>query len=325
MAFKLSWLSTCKASQLKAIASATGINSSGTKPALTLRLLQELSESKFSLLKDEKSKAPKPYNIVSIDMGIRNLAYCRFTLPGSWKTARKVIVPTIHDWTRIAISQKTALTDGPVIAKVKEPFDPATYSQHAHDLITSFLSSRPTQVLIERQRFRSMGGSSVQEWTLRVNMFEAMLYAVLKTYSALGLWSGAVYPVVPKKVSKFWLGDAEGRNELGSGLKSAKTKTAKIELVGRWLEEANTRSFELKGKAAETGRAYLEKRKGRRKAAKDEEMKEAERMNSAPADVGKLDDLADCLLQGMAWIQWEQNRRMIVSEGLEAMEKLESY
>lgn len=47
------------------------------------------------------------------------------------------------------------------------------------------------------------------EWTLRVNMFEAMLYAALKTLGEQGLWRGSVFPVAPAKVSKFWQGKGE--------------------------------------------------------------------------------------------------------------------
>jgi cruciform cutting endonuclease 1 len=35
--------------------------------------------------------------------------------------------------------------------------------------------------------------------------------------------------------------------------------------------------------------------------------------------MGKLDDLADCLLQGMAWVQWEENKRLLLKKGVEAL------
>ncbi len=318
MAPTLSWLSTCKASQLKTIASLTGINSSGTKPILISRLLQDLPSSKLALYRDAEFKN---HNIVSIDMGIRNLAYCRISVPNDWtattttKTTRATL-PTVKDWTRLAISQQrkvSAMDDISLYApksNEKETFDPATYSQHAHDLISSLLVLNPTQILIERQRFRSMGGSAVQEWTLRVNMFESMLYAVLKTYSARNLWSGAVYPVAPGKVSKFWLGDAEGSlDEKIIGSKSAKTKLAKIELVEKWLDQGER--FKLEGKAGDLGRKYLEKRNRGKKKGEE--------------GIGKLDDLADCLLQGMAWIKWEENRIAIVKKGPEVLDELESF
>jgi cruciform cutting endonuclease 1 len=35
--------------------------------------------------------------------------------------------------------------------------------------------------------------------------------------------------------------------------------------------------------------------------------------------MGKLDDLADCLLQGMAWIEWEENKRKALEHGVQAL------
>jgi cruciform cutting endonuclease 1 len=35
--------------------------------------------------------------------------------------------------------------------------------------------------------------------------------------------------------------------------------------------------------------------------------------------MGKLDDLADCLLQGMAWVKWEENKRLLLKNGVEAL------
>lgn len=164
----------------------------------------------------------------------------------------------------------------------------------------------------------------MQEWTLRVNMFESMLYAVLQTYSALGLWHGSVSSVPPAKVNSLWLGkdlDLGGSDEAGSIMitgkkkkeankKSARSKVAKIELVERLLREGEERGVEFMGEAKKVGRRYLEKREGKRGGGEGE-------------DIGKLDDLADCLLQGMAWIRWEENRVTIVENGLEAVEELE--
>ena len=267
-------------------------------------------------------------------MGIRNFAYCRLDWPQrppsikaglpSWQET-----PVVSEWARIEISKSIPKSRGSEEAEAKEVFDPATYSQHAYDLVTRFLTSSPqppTHILIERQRFRSMGGSAVQEWTLRVNMFEAMVYAVLKTLSNLGSWQGSVLPVAPAKVSKFWLGDKEGTDALGvPGKKSAKTKAAKISLVGYWLQEGQKTDhpFVLKGQAEELGSAYLRRRNVRKKInVKDEKVKISREGGGASTNLEKLDDLADCLLQGMAWIKWEQNRRIILSRGIEALEEI---
>ena len=268
------------------------------------------------------------YSILSIDMGIRNLAYCRLSQPPAAR--RSEPRPVISEWARIEVSKKAPKSMSTEEAKVREAFDPATYSQHAYDLVTNLVSSTPrppSQILIERQRFRSMGGSAVQEWTLRVNMFEAMIYAVLKTFAESGKWHGSVHPVAPAKVSKCWLGDKEGADaeDLGIGSKSARTKTAKINLVSRWLGDSDR--FVLEGKAKDLGQSYVEKKmRGvrRRAMAEHTTIKDGvEIATRTTSEIGKLDDLADCLLQGMAWIKWEQNRKLIISKGQDALDNLD--
>lgn len=232
-----------------------------------------------------------------------------------------------------------------------------------------------------------MGGSAVQEWTLRVNMFEAMLHAVLKTLYEQGQWIGSVHAVAPGKIGRFWLGDGDSdgnvsgeksvqdgeedetmttearkgngksnsRKKQAPSSKSAKTKTAKIRIVQDWLEEILSSSssssrdssretgasignhmeegrFNLEGSARELGEAFLRRRKG----VKDVKVRqrsivgattggseeEADVEADLEVEIGKLDDLADCVLQGMAWVQWEGNRRKIVEGGESALNKL---
>lgn len=340
MASRLSWLGSCTNAQLGILARAVGVNSSGTKPALTSQLLDHLPRVTLGP-KKPRDVLQEPCRILSIDMGIRNLAYCCLVLPHTGRGITTDIgSPMVQNWTRIAISEDSAKpkrADGLVPAKAtravdqsgkakisipKEAFDPATYSQHAYDLVTALLRDlKPTHILIERQRFRSMGGSAVQEWTLRVNMFEAMIYAVLKTFSERGFWKGVVHPIAPSKVSNFWITNKHGALKEGPGSKSAKTKTAKIELVAEWLEEGA--HFELKGAAAQLGKAYLRKMTRKDgKSVKPKKLSASKVQGIVQDSVGKLDDLADCLLQGMAWIKWEKNRRLIMAKGAEALDEL---
>lgn len=381
MASRLSWLTSCKLTQLKVIANATGINSSGTKPVLTTRLLDELLQSRFDLddkaqnilnatgidssgvisalgspvldklpkpiplngslehggIKREAAAAAgekdKPHNLISIDMGIRNLAFCRLLLASS-RTAAK---PTLTHWTRIAISRKQSPTSPETPS---EAFDPQTFAKHAYTFVTqTLLPLKPSHILIERQRFRSMGGSSVQEWTLRVNMFEAMLYAVLKTFKEQGLWMGDVYPISPAKVSKFWVGDGEveeadaagadvelrGKNEKKEGTtkpkpKSLRTKTAKITLVHHWLSHGTT--LNVGPDAQKTVMAYIAKnQRGGRVGVKRSPKGEVKGLGPKE-ELGKLDDLADCLLQGMGWWEWERNRRKVLQGGMGVLDEL---
>ena len=330
MASRLSWLGSCTNAQLRILARAVGVNTSGTKPILTSALRDHLPKRTLDLDKSQRTR------ILSIDMGIRNLAYCCLVLP---RTGRQnttgVEKPVVHNWTRLAISEEPTKSGEskdnllpeangePKASSPKEAFDPATYSQHAYDLVTTLVEDlKPTHVLIERQRFRSMGGPAVLEWTLRVNMLEAMIYAVLKTFSERGLWQGVVHSVTPSKVSNFWITDSETVLKEGSGSKSAKTKTAKINMVAEWLKEGTR--FELKGAAAQLGEAYLRKKTGKVNQSSVKQKSSASKAQAAVGNsVKKLDDLADCLLQGMAWIKWDENRRLILTKGAEALALLE--
>ncbi|KAI4231579.1 MAG: hypothetical protein LQ352_008395, partial [Teloschistes flavicans] len=160
-------------------------------------------------------------------------------------------------------------------------------------------------------RYRSMGGSAVQEWTLRVNMFEAMLYATLATLKHQGVWSGEVVPINPNKVGKYWLRG----NEEGGSRSETKTKAKKMEVVrgmvrdgwGVQLPEESGESGVPEGKE-ET--STLKKKKGI--LTKSGDLRKG----------GKFDDLADCLLQGLAWCRWQENRRAVWEMGEGVLEQL---
>ena len=325
MASSLSWLSQLKSVQLKTLAIAVGIKSGGTKPILIKGLETHLPISVFpqqgarvtatSTTTRNQNEGP---NILSIDMGIKNLAYCRLKLPPQTSDTIKSLKPTITDWARVDITKFATNPEGQDedVSKVKAAFEPDVYAAHAYTLLSDiFQSASPTHVLIERQRFRSMGGSAVQEWTLRVNMFEAMLYAVLETLKREGSWEGKVIGISPARVTNLWLGfsavrrEDEGLEGGGKGsetrLSGIKTKKFKTQLVGNWLHEKE--KFNLTAKIAgmrSRDFGVVGKRTSKSK-------------------VGKLDDLADCLLQGMAWLKWEENRRLIWEKGKDAIVEVE--
>ena len=293
------------ASQLRSLAIATGVNTSGTKPVLISQLNDSLTEEKFPSPKKDG------IHILSIDMGIRNLAYCQIRLPKAWPSSGNKN-PIVSDWDRVTISKK--ISEDPSTPASKEAFDPATFSQHAYSLIEKLVLSTniaPDLVLIERQRFRSLGGSAVLEWTLRVNTFEAMLYAILKAMSMQGNWEGRVFPVMPSKVGHFWIGH-ENKVEKKKGNGKAKKrdiKFEKIQIVDEMLKRGT--EFTLEERAENMAERWREKMEGRHRR----NLEVGEKM-------GKLDDLADCLLQGLAWSKWEENRREVLKHGVDALDNL---
>jgi len=171
-------------------------------------------------------------------------------------------------------------------------------------------------------------------------MFESMLYAILHTLRHEGLVQSSVLPIAPGKVGPFWLEGEDGKTigDTDAVIEAKETtihkrdkkirltsnakllnKGAKIDLVKMWLE--NSQNFALGTSEVErTAAAYLEKwhRLPGRKKVKSAE--KALNKTETVEEMGKLDDLADCLLQGMAWIKWEENKRLVLSKGIEALD-----
>lgn len=155
-------------------------------------------------------------------------------------------------------------------------------------------------------------------------MFESILYAVLCTLKAEGVWGGEVREVAPGKVGPFWIGEEEKAGKEDSTHKkvrnsaSAKVrnKGLKIDLVRGWLESGDIVGLG-NGAVEETARAYMEKwgRVPGRKAGK----KNGAVVEEGKNEMRKLDDLADSLLQGMAWAQWEENKKLAREHGVEAL------
>jgi cruciform cutting endonuclease 1 len=348
------------------------------------------TKTKGSLKANTHAKTnEKPWSILSIDMGIQNLAFAHLRVPRSAQidTANPPI-PELTAWHRLAVSDISSLnltglgdtieansqftlapsdalpkqepteTKSKKLSKSKptkkqESFSPDLYAVTAYNLITSLLTAyRPTHILIERQRFRTGGASAVQEWTLRVGVFEGMLYAILH---ALRMERGdvmAIHGVEPKRVVRYWLEPTSNKNEPEQEivkLKSREVKKAKIDIVGRWLAaaydaETNARSTLVPGVGASDkilladrsespvlhgiAGAYMRKWGGSQ-TKKGARAMTGPSVSSSPGsqlaaedanvDIGKLDDLADCLLQGVAWVEWQIMRERIAREGVEAL------
>ncbi|KAJ5635235.1 ribonuclease H-like protein [Penicillium longicatenatum] len=345
------WLSSLKSTQLQRVARATGIQSSGTKGVLIQRIRDELRNNvQVAHETQPRDKSSREWRILSIDMGIRNLAFAFMVVPcplsissgssagtnpgnGQDQGLERINesepgLPELQAWRRLSVldglsdlsttstapTSDSELTDS--ITATKDSYSPAIYASTAYKLLTTLLSTHnPTHILIERQRFRSAGSSAVQEWTLRVGVFEGMLYAILHTLrQERGLDGIFVEGVEPKRVVGFW--DEIGRNNTGTaigietvdGMKSfdgkrltaREVKKAKVGIVGGWVEGSLDGSSD-----------------GKIVVGEDSGGREGGRKNG---DVGKLDDLADCLLQGVTWLEWQVMRERIVREGMKALE-----
>ncbi|KAF2764936.1 mitochondrial resolvase Ydc2 [Teratosphaeria nubilosa] len=330
-------LSALKAWQLKHAAFLMGLPSTGTKAALEAVLRARLDARQRAKLLE------RPHRVLSVDMGIRNLAYCVVDVPEDYSSSSRVPL-TVSTWrkrdlTTTATSSETAMPEAPEEARTpsrrRRPkvsianavdttlFTPSVLSKTAYAITTDLLALNPDTILIERQRFRSGGASAIQEWTVRVNMLESMLWACLYTLDTQHQQGDAqpfpsVHEVNPARVAQFWTSEtgvslvADGdtfqasaqppeQADAGAHVKEGRRKVQKkdkIAIARRWLagEDSEVR-LEFEGQAAEVAKVFG--RKGR--------VRLREEGIGANVDVGKLDDLADCLLQGVAWVRWDEN------------------
>ncbi|QSZ31813.1 hypothetical protein DSL72_001382 [Monilinia vaccinii-corymbosi] len=352
---------------LKQIAIKCGISISGTKPILTQRLQDELPRI-TSPDTSSSSANSQPLRILSVDMGIRNFSYCLLEVPPSNSTSKskkrpEPATPILQSWQKLSLlpqsptptpSPSPSLSDpetGGEIKdkdKVRNEFTPDILSAAAYKLLRhTLLPLSPTHILIERQRFRSMGSKHILEWTIRVNMLESMLWATLKTLSEEKVWAGKVVEITPRKVGTFLIEESGPLEEEAEKFKKvrnttaakARNKGAKIDLVRRWLEgqsddESSHDEMVRIGsqQVQEIKERYTEKwdrKPGRIKGSKSKSKSPSVASSASSTttgeekkevkDVGKLDDLADCLLQGMAWLKWQENRKRALEKGVEVL------
>lgn len=357
------WLSSLKASQLKHVAFLTGLPTTGTKAELQT-LIQDCVLRRVT--------APATGRIVSIDMGIKNLAICVLESPedrpgsagpGSmvrsplnvvaWKKvdvltqlplgARKDTKEATTDESEAMTKSRSKVSKAPKVNAAV--FAPSILSEAAVSIIRDIqYDYHPAHILIERQRFRSGGASAVQEWTLRVNMLESMLWACLKaTQDQSRRLNGAghvseAWEVSPARVANFWCArpaamptivqenmfEERKKDPLPKGTKTIEgvrkkvTKQDKIALARSWLSLH-------KGKKAGGEDVVLEF-EGDSQAVADSFLADTKVGRKSKGDINghgpaKLDDLADCLLQAVAWTRWQDNRQLIRNQVISRAEE----
>jgi cruciform cutting endonuclease 1 len=303
------WLQGLKLDELRRIATLIGSPCSGTKPIRIHGIEEAIKDARALAAYSELRR--NGLRIVSIDMGIRNLAYCALSTPLPVVKHPSQPPFQVNAWQRLALNHEATKSNSntsdsamdveavPATA-VKESFEPSLYAKYAYDFTRRVIDEhQPSHVLIERQRFRSGGGSAVQEWSLRVGMLEAMLYACFRTLKEQHITNCEVLPMSPASVNRFWLDDKVPMQSLpnSTGKKSERVKQQKIKLVADLIEQSTTRdlrlTFSLTASATrDTFPKHLQSRKTR----------------SDTVGIVKLDDLADSLLQGLAWVLWLRNR-----------------
>ncbi|KAI0862488.1 mitochondrial resolvase Ydc2 [Xylaria cubensis] len=346
--------------QLKRLSSLCGLPVGGRKEELITRLNAAVGNPPLP----SKSRAGPV--ILSIDLGIRNLAFSLLApVPLSVPVSRKAnpkskknsganpppsflgtSPPTIklHAWQRLSLLENPT---GVLAQKGDEDaldvdtttgvFAPAALAKTANTFLQETVlrfKPLPTHILIERQRWRSGGGSTILEWTVRVNTLEAMLHASLRTLRDVGIWKGEVLSVRPELVGQLFL-DAEGLSRRRATPKmeleedetsasttkprrkrttSTETKKLKIELLNQWLSHGDLIVQPGTVEAGHMLDAYRDVPKGSTRSRSKRVTKEDDPKGDLLTLDKKLDDLTDSLMQGMAWLRWQENIALLRTE-----------
>jgi cruciform cutting endonuclease 1 len=223
---------------MQALLTQIGSATSGRKDNLISRLARDLKVPRLPTC----TGPGKSIRILSIDMGIKNLAFCIADVKAQTSTLEtkgedKEDAGTkmnIVSWRRLDVVEEvsrsmiTRKLEAESIVneeEVEDPYTPSALSSTAYTLLTqTLLSYKPDIVLIERQRWRSSGGVAIQQWTVRVNTLEGMLWAILTALRAESKVTDAlsreqnrdydIFGVDPKRVGRFWIGENERRETL---------------------------------------------------------------------------------------------------------------
>jgi cruciform cutting endonuclease 1 len=141
-----------------------------------------------------------------------------------------------------------------------------------------------------------------------------MLYAVLGTLREVGDWAAdaVILPIEPKRVSSFLLEggqeDAPYGKEKGSRGKM-ENKKQKIDLLGNWLLDDQTVVMGNSTTEA-TREAFLQRWSPKQKGVQNS--RKAIGIKGGDEGMKKLDDVTDSLLQGVAWLRWQENRSQLL-------------
>ncbi|OJD35078.1 mitochondrial resolvase ydc2 [Diplodia corticola] len=221
------------APQLRTLLARIGSGVGGNKPELAERLQSDLNVAKLQ-------HGSKPGRILSVDMGIRNMACCvcdvsiqqpkKNSPTGSPRVKLNVLA-----WEPISVSDlaqqeeeqassadPAARLSSQLTQTAKESFRPSILSRAAYALLKrKLLPYAPQTILIEQQRYRTTSSAAIQEWTYHVNMLEGMIWAILETLrqeeTSARLPTAVLrapsfpsaFPVSPKRVATFWTDNSE--------------------------------------------------------------------------------------------------------------------
>lgn len=219
-----------------------GEASTGTKDVVQNRLLAKVTCRKIPhTVSPRGNGGERGARILSIDMGIKNLAYCvadvekptstRVTTNMDFLTWRRLdLIEAFREYDGDSLdggvggSPKKAVLEG---RDDDDLYTPENLSRMGYRFLRKALDDwNPDVILIERQRWRSAGSPTIQQWTVRVNTLEAVMWAVMTALKNERKkdFAWRMHAVDPKRVGHFWL---DGTTPLPPSPQTSKKTTSR--------------------------------------------------------------------------------------------------
>ncbi|KAG7815869.1 hypothetical protein KL928_005208 [Ogataea angusta] len=157
----------------------------------------ELAESLGRAI-EQPSVLKEPFHVLAIDVGLRNFSFSRFRLDRLDESS----VPSLLQWYKMDLHQYTGIEN--------EEFTPVNYSQIMGHVVRDlvYAGDVPDVVVVERQRFRTMGNKNVFEHILKSNILESILVATI-----LAKGSCRVESQSPQKMASYWTSGKDSKTE----------------------------------------------------------------------------------------------------------------
>lgn len=250
-------------------------------------------------------------------MGLRNFSYSVLDL-----STQYTVPPLLSAWCVTDILQQASIPLEDSSEQGSSRFSSALAADLAYSVFAESILPKynPDVIILEQQRLRSGGGSNVIEWTLRINMFESALHGVLVALRKQGKSTARVYDVLPGRTKGYWIRPTpstvcDEEKVIRTSKKSnsstyAMSKAVKVDLVKRWTENV---SFEKPDACR-----HVVFSQDTIPLAQQFHSRRSRQLSSLPQSTTlprnfKLDDLSDSLLQGVAYIEWQQHQFALAS------------
>ena len=244
------------------------------------------------------ARLPAKINVLAIDIGVKNLSYCKLSQVGIGGDARPTL--DIDQWKKIDLHEQYGSMYQPLTNDMTSLIDSKRYLSHlAFELVNDIVKRRnetPNVIVVENQRTRSNQLLSTLPNVLLNYTLENMVYSTIWTLQKThpSLREAVVIPMNASKMSHFWL------NRFIDCPKNSQTKKLRIQLFFNWLYGDNNNyapfvhSFNLPEKFGDLSSLH------KSKYLLDQ--------LGLPVVNNKIDDLVDSLLYGLTMHRSLQNQ-----------------